>query len=127
MCRIAGMPGRSERKGPGRYLEADHPDIPLSGERFYRLARRKIERSFDVQWQWNTRVTGIVDTGNSVAVRSSEEIAPVDIAIDARGRLPFASPLVQCFVGEYVRADRPVFQPDTIRLMYFVTTPTVLF
>jgi len=98
---------------------ARHPYIHLSGERFYSLARRKIEQSLDVQWQWNTRVTGIVDTGYSVAIRSSEAITPVDVAIDARGRLPFPSRLVQCFVGEHVRADRPIFQPDTVRLMDF--------
>ncbi len=98
---------------------AQHPYIHLSGERYYRLARHKIEQSLDVRWQWNTSVTGIVDRGDSVLVRSSEAIMSVDIAIDARGQLPFSSPLVQYFVGEHIRADRPVFQPDTVRLMDF--------
>jgi len=109
--------GREVRRTVGA-----HPYVRIAGELFYAAALRVIASDPRIRVNLGTDVEALVPDGDSVAVRTSHGTKRARFVVDARGRFEPAAAtpaLSQVFVGQVVRTQHPIFDPDRATLMDF--------
>lgn len=109
--RIADDRREVRRAGGAPYLHLRAAD--------YYADAATVLRAAGVRIRLDAPVRTIEPKADGAAVRLADETIDCDVAIDARGAMPFASHVVQRFVGFRVRTPRPAFDPACVTLMDF--------
>jgi lycopene beta-cyclase len=112
--------------GAGRAVlchSARHPYQHLPADGFYDEALQRIEAAPRAELQRGVHVHRVEDRGHSVLVHTSRGTVRGALAFDSRPHTPTPDDrevrLLQHFVGWFVQADRPVFDPGCATLMDF--------
>ena len=99
----------------------------VPADRFYAAALGRLRSAPNVDLRLGCRVSAVHDGGDHVTAVTDAGPVHGSLAFDSRPTPPSFRPgdvaLVQQFVGLFVRADRPTFDPSTVRLMDFTPAP----
>lgn len=102
-----------------------HPYVLVRAADRRAAVERRLAASGRVRLVDGSPVTALDEDGNAVVVRTRSGTLRAGTVLDARGpRCPTTTPagrvvLHQRFVGQWIAADRPVFDPTTVTLMDF--------
>ncbi|WP_354700632.1 hypothetical protein DSM112329_00915 [Paraconexibacter sp. AEG42_29] len=106
--------------------EADeHPYVQLPADRFYAAALGRLRRARHVELRRGVRVLGLAERGDGVQLRTTAGVVSAAHVVDCRGpahpavRAAVRDGLTQRFLGQFVRTDRPCFDPGEATLMAF--------
>jgi lycopene beta-cyclase len=102
----------------------DHPYQHLPADAFYAHALGRVRASGAVSLHLGARVHALVDEGDLVVAETDLGRIRARLAFDSRptpclAAEPGAPSFLQCFVGWFVQAARPVFDAATATLMDF--------
>jgi len=119
---LVGRDGRTEVHRSTR-----HPYLHLPADRFYAVALERLDRAANVELRLGERVLEVHALAEGVRVRTSRGVIEGAVAYDAMGgggplnrhRPAGAVELRQCFLGQEVEVERPVFDASTATLMDF--------
>lgn len=107
----------ADRRGAVERACGRTPYVRIAGDLFYAVALRKLGRA---ELRLGVTVERLDAAEREVSVETSAGRLRAPLVIDARGGFARqAGTLLQVFLGEVVRTERPIFDPDRALLMDF--------